>query len=88
MRGETTELPGTLWIAFFWGLGVFGQAADYWNKHGPGRERRERLIEREIERERARLYGYEYYEKPKNDFVLTDDGEIIDYDNGDHRRAR
>jgi hypothetical protein len=45
-----------------------------------GREReRERLMQREIDRERARLYGDAALEKPKRDRAahLSDDGELI-----------
>jgi hypothetical protein len=88
LRGQATELPGALWITFFWGMGVVGQTVDYWNKHGPGRERREQMIEREVERERARLLGYGYREKPKNDFALGDDGEIIEFAKNEQQRRR
>ncbi len=45
-----------------------------------GREReRERLIQREIDRERARLYGDAALEKPKRERAarLSDDGELV-----------
>lgn len=58
-------------IAFFWGIGMFSHIADYWNKYGPGREQRERAVQREIERERARRYGVS--SKRKNDMLYEDE---------------
>lgn len=55
------------WVAFFWGIGLFAHAWDYYNKYGPGRERHEKAVQREIERERERLYGSDPYEKPKRE---------------------
>lgn len=62
------------WITFGWGIGVVAHAIDYYSKYGGGAERKEAEIQREMERERARLG----YEKPKNDahIRLTDDGEL------------
>ena len=63
------------WITFGWGIGVVSNVVDYYTKYGGGAERKEAEIQREIERERARIAGYE---KPKNDahMRLTDDGEL------------
>jgi predicted membrane-bound spermidine synthase len=54
------------------------------------REReRDRLTEREIERERARLYDEAVLEKPKRDRTahLSDDGELI-YEDEERRAAQ
>ncbi|MCU0479653.1 MAG: protein kinase [Anaerolineae bacterium] len=65
-----------------WGIGMFAHYMEYYNQYGRGREKRESLIAREMERERARMYGTADYEKSKNDFVdnrgirLTEDGEL------------
>ena len=78
------------WVAFFWGIGLVSHFADYWNKHGPGRARQERAIEREVARERERMYGNSVVEKSKrrgkdseSDYGerrvrLTEDGEFTD----------
>ncbi|MDX1994883.1 MAG: 2TM domain-containing protein [bacterium] len=89
-RGQATELPGTLWITFFWGMGLVAHGVEYWNEHGPGRESREREIEREIERERERIYSLT--EKPKNDFRsgvrIGEDGELIEVTDDEKRQRR
>ena len=64
-----------------WGIGMFAHFMDYHQNYGGGREKREQLIAREMERERARMYSSDSYEKSKNDFAerglrLTEDGEI------------
>ena len=68
------------WIAFFWGIGLFSQAADYFNKYGSTGRRFERQVEREMARERERL---DDNQKAKNDVYypegrlrLNEDGEI------------
>ncbi len=66
-----------------WGIGLVAHAMGYYYEHGLGREHRERALQREIKRERGRVYGVE---KPKNkntlgDFSrvrLTEDGELSD----------
>jgi hypothetical protein len=71
--------------AFFWGIGISAHFMDYYNKYGAGRDRREELIAREMERERSRISGT----KAKNDQIdgyaraserirLTEDGELTD----------
>jgi serine/threonine protein kinase len=67
--------------AFFWGIGMFAHFMGYYSKYGGGRERREAMIQRELERERSRVMGT----KAKHDdlFVdaairLTEDGELTD----------
>ncbi len=64
-----------LWVTFGWGIGLVTSIIDYYNKYGPGAQRREDEIQREIDRERERS---RMYEKPKNDnrMRLTDDGEL------------
>jgi len=61
---------------FLWGMGVFGQGYEYYDKYGGGRERREEMIEREVERKLERSMTGKA-KKEKND------GDIIyDYDDG------
>ncbi len=64
-----------MWVTFGWGIGVVSNIIDYYTKYGPGAQRREDEIQREIDREMARNATYE---KPKNDahMRLTDDGEL------------
>jgi hypothetical protein len=64
-----SELPGPLIITFFWGIGMFAHFMDYSNKYGRGRERREALVQRELERERERLRRM----KLKNDDLFYDE---------------
>ncbi len=74
----------TWWIAVIWGIGLFSQFMEYQSKYGFFYHRRERQIEREMARERKRLYESEsYFEKRKNQYDedniplrLTDDGEL------------
>ena len=64
-----------IWVTFGWGIGVVSNIIDYYSKYGPGAQRKEDEIQREIDREMARRG---IYEKPKNDthMRLTDDGEL------------
>lgn len=69
-----------LWFTFLgWGFGLIGHFFDYWNNYGPGRYRRQALIDREVEREYQRLTGEFAPAKRKNDAPpvrLTGDGEL------------
>ena len=73
--------PWPIYPMFGWGIGITIHFITYYTEHGAGRERREQFIQREIDRERAKLYG----EKPKRDDMgdaapvrLTGDGELTD----------
>ncbi len=71
--------PWPMFTTFFWGMGMFAHMSDYYNKYGGGRDKREEMIQREIERERNRLSGET--SKVKNDerrVRLTEDGELTD----------
>lgn len=46
-----------------WGIGLFAHIMDYYFKHGPGFDHRERYIQQEIERELAK----EQWRKRKNE---------------------
>lgn len=89
------------WVAFFWGIGLFAQAWDYYHKYGPGATHRESVIAREVERERQRyLEDFDAdMDKLKNEdrepprVRLRDDGEftqsfIDELDDADRRRDR
>jgi len=65
-----------LWVTGFWGMGVVGHFMDYYNKHGAGRKRFERQVEREMMLERERLYAA----KRKNDEYYDDDSLFYDDD--------
>ncbi|MBL8120187.1 MAG: protein kinase [Anaerolineae bacterium] len=67
--------PWPIFVTFFWGIGFVLHFLDYYHKYGPGVEKQEEAIRREIERARE-LSGLS--EKPKNDvrMRLTDDGEL------------
>lgn len=82
INAASFPFPWPLLVTLGWGMGLFAHGASYWSEYGPGRERREALIQREIERERARL-GY----KAKNDDLydsavsrvrLNEEGELTD----------
>jgi serine/threonine-protein kinase len=70
------EFPWPIFVTFGWGIGMVAHFMDYYSKYGPGAERRERAIQREIERYRQESGVLEA--KPKRDaqFRLTDDGEL------------
>jgi serine/threonine-protein kinase len=88
--------PWPIYPMLVWGIGVAIHTVIFYNEHGGGRQRRDRIIQEEIERERARVYG----EKAKNeDFAnappirLTGDGELTDsfldeLDGADKRKKR
>jgi len=75
------EFPWVILVTFGWGIGVISHFFDYYNKYGPGADRREDAIQREIQRQKERSL---VFEKPKNDadrrtrLELSDDGEIIE----------
>jgi hypothetical protein len=71
------------WIPLIgWAVALLGHYLYYSMKYGNSRDKREQFIAREMERERARIYGTDYPEKYKNDFTqahrlyLTEDGEL------------
>ncbi|MBC8171578.1 MAG: protein kinase, partial [Anaerolineae bacterium] len=72
--------PWPLTITLPWGIGVFSHYMSYYNKYGAGRDRREAMIQAEIERERSRTMST----KAKNDdyydpaLRLTEEGELTD----------
>jgi len=85
------------------GMGIAAVAmwSEYNGKYGRGREREEALFEREMERERERLYGQSGISKRKNDadyddvgpsLRLTEDGELsesfIDEITGEDKQKR
>jgi hypothetical protein len=82
--------PGPFVITFFWGIGMVAHILSYYYEHGEGRVRREAYIQREMERERERLYSA-YGGKPKNDALYTNDEEdaldpFLDEDDIDYQR--
>lgn len=75
---EALDFPWPAIVTFFWGIGVVANFMDYYNKYGAGAEKRERMVQEELERERQRKLGAYYDEKPKRDrrVRLTEDGEL------------
>jgi hypothetical protein len=70
--------PWPLIITFLWGIGVVSDAVETYFQSNPELQaRRERAIQREIERERARMAGSVEFEKPKRTAHLSDDGELV-----------
>jgi tRNA A-37 threonylcarbamoyl transferase component Bud32 len=70
------EFPWPIFPTFGWGIGMVAHFISYYSKYGPGAERRERAIQREIEKYRQQSGLLD--EKPKRDphYRLTDDGEL------------
>ncbi len=64
-------------ITLGWGVGLAAHYVHYYMEYGPGADRNEAHIQREIQRYRDQVASYE---KPKNDhrthLELTEDGEI------------
>lgn len=75
-------LPWPLAVMFGWGIGLIAHWMKVYYEAGRGVEARERFIQREIERERARL-GHLDFEKPKRRARLSDDGEVVYEDDKD-----
>ncbi len=68
------NFPAPILVTMGWGIGMIAHLIDYYNKHGGGLERREKAIQREVDRELLRQRS----EKPKRDqrLRLAEDGEI------------
>jgi uncharacterized membrane protein len=77
-------------VTIFWGMGYIANVLDYYFNHGYGHTRFERQVDREVERERRKIYGDEYYEKVKQGdehdatYRLSDDGELIEDDDEEY----
>lgn len=85
---------GFFWPIFpliFWGMGVVGQGAEYYNKYGAGSDRREAWFEEQVQRElerrgssatrRVELLTDEKSKRLEdggNPIRLTDEGELTD----------
>ena len=96
--------PWPLYPMGGFGIAVVAMWSEYNGKYGRGREREEALFEREMERERERLYGQRGVDKRKNDAYyddyddggpslrLTEDGELsesfIDEITGEDKQKR
>lgn len=52
-----TAFPWPIFVTGGWGIGLFADWQEFYNEVGGGSERRDRMIQREIEREREMLYG-------------------------------
>jgi hypothetical protein len=70
------EFPWPIFVTFGWGIGMVAHFISYYSKYGAGAERRERAIQREIEKYRQQSGILDA--KPKRDprYRLTDDGEL------------
>lgn len=70
--------PWPMWITIFWGIGMISEASKVFADSSMLENMRERELQREIEREKDRLYR-DGYEKPKHGEVVSlgDDGELI-----------
>lgn len=65
--------PWPIFPTFFWGLGVFGDITDYYTKYGPGAQKREEYIDREVARELERSNSRRGQFKSKNDAMPLDE---------------
>jgi tRNA A-37 threonylcarbamoyl transferase component Bud32 len=70
------NFPWPLLVTFGWGIGMVAHFLDYYSKYGPGAERREQTIQREIEKYRQQSGVWEDKAKRDAQFRLTDDGEL------------
>lgn len=86
LPAKALDFPWPIFITFFWGIGVVANIMDYYNKYGAGAEKRERLIQAELERERQRRMEDYYDAKPKRDrrMRLTEDGELEEVPEDDY----
>jgi hypothetical protein len=80
-QSVSSAVPAFPWpiiITLGWSVGLVGHVLNYYFKYGPGAERREDAIEREVEHEMERRQENGYFEKPKRDqqIRLTEDGEL------------
>jgi len=64
--------PWPLIVSLAWGAGVFANWMEYRGKYGAGAEKREEMIQREIERELGYSAAVKQKNKAKNDMALDD----------------
>jgi hypothetical protein len=75
-----SSTPWPLWVTIFWGIGIVRQGFRVFIGNRYMENMREREIQREIEREKVRLYGTEKEKNEKNKrgaVHLSDDGELV-----------
>ena len=70
-------------VTFFWGIGLVAHLSDYYTKYGPGYHRRQKEIEREMERERSKQHSVHMAKNKHDEYSddsvrLTEDGEFTD----------
>jgi hypothetical protein len=74
-----TSFPWPLIPMIAWGFGIIAHGISYYNKYGGGRDKRQAIIDQQIQNEMAKRS----YHKPKNDDLyevhLTEDGELSDH---------
>lgn len=75
------DFPWPVFVTGGWGIGMITHYFEYTNTHGTGAERREAMIQREMDRERERLG----LAKAKNDDAYQDDSPF--YDTGDDAQS-
>jgi hypothetical protein len=80
-------IPWPLWVTFFWGMHIVSEGMKVLQDSGFMEQMRERDFEREVQRERARLYQQEYEKPKRSDVSLGDDGELI-YEDEDEVSAK
>jgi serine/threonine-protein kinase len=70
------EFPWPIFVTFGWGIGMVAHFISYYSKYGAGAERRERAIQREIEKYRQQSGILDEKQKRDPRYRLTDDGEL------------
>jgi hypothetical protein len=91
LGGEALAAAGFPWPLLAmggWGVGLLIHAVDVYQKSGASEARREREIQREIERYRAHMAAEGLtLEKPKRVARLSEDGEIVYDDEAEDQSA-
>jgi serine/threonine protein kinase len=68
VMNDTSDISSINFITAIWGIGYIIHTLNTWMSYGPGYMRRQRAIDREVERQAQSLYG-----KQKNDAFYADD---------------
>jgi hypothetical protein len=72
MMGDFSTQPGHIFI-YLWSIGLIVHSFDVWGSYGPGYMRRQRAIEREVQRQ---LGTYDAGKLKNEELRLTEDGEL------------
>jgi 2TM domain len=84
--GRSSGVPWPLWVTFFWGIGIVREAWEIFGSSRFSDANYEAEVQREIARERERLYGAGYEKPKRSEFSVGDDGELVYSDEADAKR--